>query len=324
MAIKRSITIGNQVVQATEEELRQSDLLFYPENPRVYNTLHAEHGDNPPQSVIESHMKQQEHVKILKLSIEANGGLLEPIIVRRKIVLEGNSRLAAYRILAAKDPIKWGKIKANVLPDDTPDELVDALLGTLHVIGKTPWSPFEQASFLSRSISRTRKPIDALADELGLTKASAQAFIRVYQTMIENDDAIPAKWSYYFELDKNKDIRNADENEPHREIKIKVLDMIKENKVPKAQDIRTIGKVVNARSENGREAAEDLLSGEITIEQAAIQTDEETKLNSIKSRSEAFLSFVKKERKNIHDNREDAALIFTIKQIIQQLESSIK
>lgn len=232
MASTRNITIGNQTVKATEDEVRQSDLLFYAENPRVYNALHAELGDDPSQQEIEKHMKQLEHVKILKQSIEANGGLLEPIIVRRNIVLEGNSRLAAYRILAAKDPIRWGKIKANVLPDDTSDELVDSLLGTLHVIGKAPWSPFEQAGFLARSINRTRKPIDALADELGMTKSTAQAYIRVYQTMMENDDAVPAKWSYYFELDKNKDIRNVNENEPTREILVKVKEMIKETRCP--------------------------------------------------------------------------------------------
>lgn len=324
MASTRNITIGNQTVKATEDEVRQSDLLFYAENPRVYNALHAELGDDPSQQEIEKHMKQLEHVKILKQSIEANGGLLEPIIVRRNIVLEGNSRLAAYRILTAKDPIRWGKIKANVLPDDTSDELVDSLLGTLHVIGKAPWSPFEQAGFLARSINRTRKPIDALADELGMTKSTAQAYIRVYQTMMENDDAIPAKWSYYFELDKNKDIRNANENESTREILVKVKEMIKEDKVPKAQDIRAIGKILSAKSENAREAAEELLEGEITIAEAVEQTQEDTKLAVMLTRANAFLAFVKKDRQNLRDNRDDANLNYTIKQIIKALETAIK
>lgn len=324
MASTRNITIGNQTVKATEDEVRQSDLLFYAENPRVYNALHAELGDDPSQQEIEKHMKQLEHVKILKQSIEANGGLLEPIIVRRNIVLEGNSRLAAYRILAAKDPIRWGKIKANVLPDDTSDELVDSLLGTLHVIGKAPWSPFEQAGFLARSINRTRKPIDALADELGMTKSTAQAYIRVYQMMMENDDAIPSKWSYYAELDKNTDIRNANENEPTREILVKIKEMIKEDKVPKAQDIRAIGKILSAKSENAREAAEELLDGEITIAEAVEQTQEDTKLAAMLTRANAFLAFVKKDRQNLRDNRDDANLNYTIKQIIKALETAIK
>ena len=125
MATNRIMTIGNQQVNVVETELKQSELLFYPENPRVYNALHGIVGENPSQDEIQRHMQSLDSVKLLKLSIEANGGLLEPIIVRKNIVLEGNSRLAAYRLLAKIDPIKWGKIKANVMPDETPEEFDD-------------------------------------------------------------------------------------------------------------------------------------------------------------------------------------------------------
>ena len=83
---------------------------------------------------------------------------------------------------------------------------------------------------MTRAISKTRKSIDALAHEMGLSKTSAQAFIRVYQMMVEADDTIPSKWSYYFELDKRKDIKDADENNPAMGIKQTVIDMIKDNK----------------------------------------------------------------------------------------------
>lgn len=324
MASTRIITIGNQQVEATEDEIPQANLLFYPENPRVFNALHAELGDNPSQLEIEKHMKSLEHVKVLKMSIEANGGLLEPIIVRKNIVLEGNSRLAAYRLLAAMNPIKWGKIKANVLPDDTSDELVDSLLGTLHVIGKAPWSPFEQAGFLARSLNRTRKPIEALSNELGLSLQTAKSFIRVYNMMLENDDAQPSKWSYYFELDKNRDIKKADENLPSLELVQNVIEMIKDDKIPKAQDIRTIGKIVSAPGETAREATESLLSGDISIDEAAELAKDDTKLKSLRTRMEAFQSFVLKEKKNIRDNYTNPALNHTIKQIITLLNSTIK
>ena len=91
------------------------------------------------------------------------GGLLEPIIVRRNVVLEGNSRLAAYRMLAEKDPIKWADIRCNVLPDDTSDDVVFSLLGTLHIIGKTPWSPFEQAGYLYRRTQTSRKTYNCIS-----------------------------------------------------------------------------------------------------------------------------------------------------------------
>lgn len=40
--------------------------------------------------------------------------------------------LAAYRQLAAKEPIKWVLVKCTVLPDDVDDALVFALLGQFH------------------------------------------------------------------------------------------------------------------------------------------------------------------------------------------------
>lgn len=324
MSTTRVITIGNHQVIAEETELKQSDLLFFPENPRVYNAIHGILGTNPTQKDIENHMKTMEHVKVLRMSIEANGGLLEPIIVRKNIVLEGNSRLAAYRILAAIDPIKWGMIKANVLPDDTSEDLVTLLLGTIHIIGKTPWSPFEQAAYLARAIVKTRKPIDALANELGLARATAQSFIRVYNMMTQNDDATPSKWSYYFELDKRKDIKEADENKPTMEILPTIIEMIKEDKIPKAQDLRDIGKIVQSKGENAQEALEGLLTGDLSISEAKDLIQEETKLASIQSKADKFYDFLMKERENIKKYSSDVTLTYKLNQIVHLLSSTKK
>lgn len=323
MATNRIMTIGNQQVNVVETELKQSELLFYPENPRVYNALHGIVGENPSQEEIQRHMQSLDSVKLLKLSIEANGGLLEPIIVRKNVVLEGNSRLAAYRLLAKINPIKWGMIKANVMPDNTPEELVVALLGTIHIIGKTPWTPFEQAGYLTRAINKTRKPIDALANELGMQKSMAQSFIRVYQTMVENDDAEPHKWSYYFELDKRNDIKSAHDNNPSLNLIPIILDMIKEDKIDKAADLRDIGKIVKAKGETAEQALEEFLNEEITLKDAVELAKEDTKLASLQNKVSNFLSFVKKEHDNLKQNKSDVTLNFTIKQIIQLLNTSV-
>lgn len=106
--------IGQKKFEVTETELLQQDLLFYLDNPRVYSVLHENGHDNPTQTEIEEIMCSLDHVKSLKSQIMQNGGLIEPlIVVKRKdryVVLEGNSRLAAYRILAKNDPLKWSSI----------------------------------------------------------------------------------------------------------------------------------------------------------------------------------------------------------------------
>ena len=110
------ITIGKQKIPVINCELDQADLKFYPENPRVYSALNSD-GSIPSQEDIEEHMTKQDHVRELRDDIEKNGGLMEPIYVRdgEFVVLEGNSRLAAYRLLAEKDPIQWCKIKCYLL-----------------------------------------------------------------------------------------------------------------------------------------------------------------------------------------------------------------
>lgn len=110
MTTTENLTIGNKEFTVELMELDQRTLKFYPENPRVYSVLNLA-GEEPSQDEIEKLMCRQEHVKQLKESIVSNGGLIDPLIVRAGdfTVLEGNSRLAAYRILNQVDAIKMGK-----------------------------------------------------------------------------------------------------------------------------------------------------------------------------------------------------------------------
>lgn len=318
----RKIIIGNQQVDAKEVELPQAQLLFYSENPRIYTIL-QDLGESPTQQEIERQMKAHDHVKTLKDSIKANGGLLEPVIVRRNVVLEGNSRLAAYRILAAEDPIKWGKIKCNVLPDDTSDDVVTSLLGTLHLVGKTPWSPYEQAGFLVRRIEKSRKPIDAIAQELGIRVSDAKLSIEVYKEMMAADDMNPTKWSYYFELLKNRDIRKYDENNPTMEFKQKLIEKIKNDEVDRAADIRKYGTLAKSKGENSVEAITDVLNGDITIDAAVELVSNETKLASLNAKVETFFNFINKEQVALKENRGDVELNFTLKKIKNLIDTML-
>ena len=117
--------------------IEQTKLRFYPDNPRVYSVLREE-GKEPTQEDIRDRLLEMEHVKQLVQDIKANGGLIEPLVVRDGTfeVLEGNSRLAAYRYLAKGDPIKWGLVKCTLLPSDVSESLVFALLGEYHIKGK--------------------------------------------------------------------------------------------------------------------------------------------------------------------------------------------
>ena len=74
---------------------------------------------------------------------------MEPILVRHdtKEVIEGNSRLAVYRILDKKrQEGEWDLIPCNIVSSLTDDQQA-AFLNQIHVKGKTRWSRYEKANF---------------------------------------------------------------------------------------------------------------------------------------------------------------------------------
>ena len=109
---------------------------------------------------------------------KGNQGLLEPIIVRNGdcVVLEGNSRLAAYRILKIEDPITWSKIDCKILSSDISEEFIFILLGNFHITGKKDWEPFETAGYLYRRKTSHNISLSQLESEVGLTKGNKSSY----------------------------------------------------------------------------------------------------------------------------------------------------
>lgn len=324
-ATQRIMTIGKTDVIVTDTELNQADLLFYPENPRVFTALHSMSDNIPSQELIEKTMCRQDNVKQLKVSIEANGCLLEPIIVRKNVVLEGNSRLAAYRLLARIDSIKWGKIKCTILPDDISDELVFNLLGTIHIIGRTPWSPFEQAGYLFRTKQKSRRPIEAIATDLGMKVADAKLYLKVYQKMMDEEDMQPTRWSYYFELFKNKHILKADENNPELNVIDTIVQKIKEDKFDDAREIRKVAEIAKAQTEDAKVVLVNFLDDNIELDDACELVSDENTAQAISKNVDRFLHFVKDNDSLIRSQMKfDSDFNMLIKQIHNTLGNYLK
>lgn len=208
--INDTITIQKKEIIVKSGKMRQSDLQFFPENPRIYSIVSRESGDTS-QDFIEKRLGEMDHVKQLMQSIRANGGLTDPLIVREgdNIVLEGNSRLAAYRILAKLDPIKWGFVKVRLLPQDVGQDLVFALLGEYHIIGRKDWTPYEQAGYLYRRHMNHGISISDMAKEMGLSTKYVGKLIKVYSFMVDHNDNSIDHWSYYEEYLKSAPVSRA-------------------------------------------------------------------------------------------------------------------
>ena len=315
------IMIGNKKILTQSCELNQADLKFFPENPRVYSALNSD-GSSPSQEDIEEHMKSLDHVRDLRDNIEKNGGLMEPIIVRDGdfVVLEGNSRLAAYRLLCEKDAITWGKIKCNLLPSDIPDDLVFKLIGQFHIKGKKPWDPYEQASYLYRRAEETKTPIASIAEELNIKAADAQKMVDAVKLMKEYGEYDNHKYSYYLEYVKDPSIKKYRETNP--DIDGTIIEEIKKGAIERAEDIRMLGKVAKVGDKQSKKLMKEVAEGKTNIYDAYEAMDENGKLESSLSKLKAFRSYINTDNfeKNMRSNENTYKQgLYEIRKIIQRL-----
>ena len=259
-----TLTLCGKEIPVKLGKLPQAELKFYPENPRLYSIVRA--GDaEPPQSMIEKKLGAMEHVKQLAQSIRANCGLTDPLIVRDGdfVVLEGNSRLGAYRLLARNNAIKWGMVKCKLLPKDISEDMVFALLGEYHIIGKKDWAPYEQAGYLYRRHTIHGVDPARMAQEMGLSTRAVAQMIRVYSFMVEHKDNDVSKWSYYDEYLKHNSIRKAREANPGMDKA--VVKKIKSGEIPRAVDVREkLTKIAAA----GKNVVKPFVEKENTFEKA--------------------------------------------------------
>jgi hypothetical protein len=236
-ATKGSIRIRSVDVDTVTQELNQKSLRFYVDNPRIYSLVRAA-GKVPDQSEIYEELLNHEHVRELISDIEANGGLMDPLIVRAGdfVVLEGNSRLAACRHLASKNPLKWGNVRCTLLPANIDEKLIFALLGQYHVKGKKDWAPFEKAGFLYRRFKEHKLELTTVATELGIPTGEARHLVAVYEFMLKHKDTDRERWSYYDEFLKSAKIRKI--REEHSGFDDLIVEKIKNGDIPKAVELR--------------------------------------------------------------------------------------
>ncbi|HEY4940642.1 MAG TPA: hypothetical protein VII56_04390 [Rhizomicrobium sp.] len=232
-----TIRIRSVDVPTVTCDIDQKKLKFFIDNPRIYSLVRAD-GKIPDQQEVFESLSEHEHVRILKEDIIANGGLIDPLIVRDGdfVVLEGNSRLAAYRFLAGKDPVKWSSVRCTLLPRDIDEKLVFALLGQYHVKGKKDWAPYEKAGFLYRRYKQHQLELSVVAAELGIGASEARHLVTVYEFMIEHHDTDRDRWSYYDEYLKSSKIKKARDEHPGFDKFI--VKQIKSGEIPKAMELR--------------------------------------------------------------------------------------
>ena len=212
-----TIAIMGEDVSARHEQIAIEQLLFLPDNPRVYAVIRdmEDFDDLTPeekQICIYDRMLQQSSVKNLIPEIQRDGGLQDPIIVRHDTlqVIEGNSRLAVYRKFRKEypDDERWIQIRCLTVTTLSPDQQT-RLLGQSHLHGKTEWSPYAKALFCYSRVVEKGKKITDLAKLSGFTATEIKKNVKIIELMQENKDNNYSNFSYYSVLVRNRAISSA-------------------------------------------------------------------------------------------------------------------
>jgi hypothetical protein len=117
------------------------------------------------------------------------------------IVVEGNRRLAALRALAEpkvrkemKDP-RWRDLPKKVeLPTEVPvliaesRDVVAPILGYRHITGIAPWSPYQQARFVSSLIDEDGMDAERVGELVGRSVSEVRAFYRNFSIVEQAED----------------------------------------------------------------------------------------------------------------------------------------
>lgn len=220
-----TIAIMGEHVPARHERIAIDRLRFLPDNPRVYAAI-REMSDfhdlttDEQQVRIYERLLDEPSVRNLIPEIQRDGGLHDPVIVRHDTmqVIEGNSRLAAYRHLNERvSDGQWTQIRCLVVKTLT-NEQQTRLLGQAHLLGKTEWSPYAKALLCFRWVVELQRPVLALAELSGFTQQEIEKNVHIIRLMRDNNDTKQSNFSYYNVLVRSRKISSAlDENRALRD-----------------------------------------------------------------------------------------------------------
>ncbi len=322
--MKSTIAIGEKVFSVEEGLIPVANLLFYEANPRIYSLIQA---SGLTQQQIEEKMCSLDHVKQLAQSIK-KVGLVDPIIVRKSdmSVLEGNSRLAAYKILLRSSPHCFAKIKARVIVDDITDEEIDILLGQYHIVGRKDWDPYEQASFMSRQIDRGMTPSD-LAESYGISTQKVNSYVNTYKFMQEHGETDPSRWSYWDEYLKASQIKIVRKEDGCRDdLDALVIKLVRKGDISSAnQDMRKVNDICRTATNPRRSKIfNSFLDEEISFEDACAQVEAGKDSASVIDTCAKFRKFISSSDTRNHidemNDQDKAKCDFELKKVIRALQ----
>lgn len=163
-------------------------------NPRIANFL-ATHDEDDITSELMALLlgTTSDACASLRQSIEANYGIIHPIIVNKRangtyVVIEGNTRLQIYKDLRRENkPGNWDTIR-SIVYEDIDDEEMHKIRLQAHLVGPREWDPYSKAKYLDYLANEEHMPIVVRSDVSGgiflLCRFQKSGFIQCFQILI--------------------------------------------------------------------------------------------------------------------------------------------
>lgn len=326
---KSKIVVLGQEIQTKIEEIDIFRLSYWGENPRVHAMIKQNYKDKTvSDEVIEKELWKKDSVKDLYKDIEKHGGLIDEILVKDNIVLEGNSRLCAYRRLYKKAEektdedkmLQWSYIRARIIPDDTRNEVVFSILGIWHIKGKTKWDTYEKAAYLKRMNTDYGYSLKNIANSISTTEKFVKDHIEAHDLMVEHDVYTLEKFSYFYELVKNKRINELASEDPS--IIPNTIQAIKEGQFKRGEEIRDLHKVLK-----DKKAKKEFFEEKVEFNRAFNTTKdrnpeyEDSFYNNIKKITKSLQSCPVKK---IEEIKNDGKKVYMFKKLLKEVEKFYK
>jgi len=183
--------------------------------------------------------------------IEKDGGLIHPVLVYDDEVLEGNTRLCCYRhLFKVNKDAKWKQIKCHVILEDLTQDEIYRLLCIEHIEGKAEWEAYEKANLYCKMKEEEGMTLEQISRLVGESAPTVGYRMKAYKLMVDNKVIEKGKYSHFEQLVRSRSVQNVKKREP--KIEERVIELIKDDKIPKAQDIRLIGDILKHKEAKKR------------------------------------------------------------------------
>jgi hypothetical protein len=274
--------IQGHSVELTLIEVDPDKVALDPTNPRIGFSMRQLPDSDRTDAASTLLLTSQEDTEGLRRSIILSNGVQEPIYLRADgRVAEGNRRVVALR--AAKEQFpgdeRFARMPAWLIPEGTPEVVIQDLLNEIHLGSVRGWAPYEKALQMQALIACGLIE-DEVAERYRMTprevkqQLAAVAFMdRMYFPITEDpsDPEHRSKFSYFLEFHKNTRLQRHCESQP--ELPANFCRWVRDEHIDTGARVRRLARVLDSDDATrlldtiGFDAAEEYLGTQHPEEQ---------------------------------------------------------